>query len=121
MKKMMAVTAATVMGLSTLFSSALPAVAGRVGGPTRTVNMVYGADCDDYSVTFRGGQRARVWAVGDGDIDIVIYDAAGNTVVSDTLSDRSPVVSWTPRYTRTYTICVKNAEVYDVDYVVFTN
>jgi len=119
--RLFAQASATLALLAVTTAAVTPVVAESLNGPTRTFETVAARDCDDYNVTFRGGERARVWATGDGDIDIVIYDAAGNRIVSDTLSDARPSVAWTPPSTRTYKICVDNTTGSEIDYVLRTN
>jgi len=76
---------------------------------------------DIYLVRFCGGKEARVFAVGDGDIDIKVYDSNGLLVDMNDLVDIKPVCSWVPRYTQTYTIQVINRSRRTVDYVIGTN
>lgn len=98
------------------------AIAGADGGPKRATNRIVSeGDCNDYEVRFRRGEVARVAAAGNGDIDIKIYDSDGDLVVSDTDGDFTPIVSWVPSYTETYTICVENADDYDVNFSMRTN
>lgn len=114
-------TIATLIATVTLLGAALPAFAGREGGPGRVVETVLRDRTDQYSMVFRGGEVARIAAIGDGDIDLYIYDENGNEVAHDNDDDGNPVVTWAPRWTGKFTVRVKNAARYAVDYVLVTN
>jgi len=106
-----------VLGLS------VPATvrAQRVGGQGYKATRVYEDTTDVYRIRFYGHRPARVWAVGDGDIDIAVYDANGNLIATDFDDDSRPECAWTPRWTGTFTVRVINNAGYDVDYVLRTN
>lgn len=74
------------------------------------VDRVLANDTDIYRVQFRGGERAVVIVNGDGDtdLDLYIYNSNGTCVASDTDNTDYCVCAWTPAYTQTYTIKIKN-------------
>ena len=112
--------AATLSAL-TLLAAALPAFAGRVGGGIDRHDTVLGGTTDRYTMSFRGGETARIAAKGDGDIDLYVYDENGNEIAHDSDDDHVPVAQWTPRWTGRFTVKIVNTESYDVDYELITN
>jgi hypothetical protein len=122
MKQLKKLSAFCIASLLLLGLVAQPAAhAQRVGGPGRTVTTVYEGTTDVYHIRFYGRRPARVWAAGDGDIDITVYDANGHRVAWDLDEDGRPFCGWTPRRTGRFTIRVINSDDYDVDYVLRTN
>lgn len=83
---------------------------GATGGPGRKTTVVASRGLDSYRVTFRGGEPAVVVASGDGDsdLDLYIYDENGNLICKDDDNSDDVVCSWTPRWTGTFTLRVKN-------------
>jgi len=62
-----------------------------------------------YLVTLYAGNEYKVMACGDSNvanIDIVIYDAKGAQVGTDSSGDREPTVTYTPTATDTYYVAV---------------
>lgn len=59
---------------------------------------------------FYGGEPAVVEVRGDGDtdLDLYVYDAAGNQICSGESYDDREVCVWTPRWTDVFTIRVRN-------------
>jgi hypothetical protein len=98
-----------------------PAAAGAVGGPKIARTSARARGVDRFSCSFRAGRPARVWATGNGDIDLKVYDEYGHLIASDTARDGAPGVGWTPRWTGRFTIRVINNERYRVHYVLRTN
>lgn len=81
-----------------------------------TTEIVRANATDKYAIQFRGGETAIVVVSGDGDtdLDLYVYDADGNLVTSDLDNTDDCVCVWTPRYTSTYTIKIKNyGDVYN--------
>jgi hypothetical protein len=117
----------TVLAASVLLSPAAGEIdetrAGRQGGPGRTVTRVHAFSTDVFEVRFVGGQPAGVSIRGDGDtdLDLYVYDENGNLIGRSTgLSDRE-IVTWTPRWTGTFRIEVRNlGSVYN-QYSLVTN
>jgi hypothetical protein len=100
---------------------ARPASAGRVAGPARDSDVLGRGDVMRYQLNFRGGETAQVWAVGDGDIDLYVYDEYGNLVDEDVEADSIPVCRFRPLYTGRFIVRVVNAAPYAVDYTLHTN
>ena len=113
----------TGLGVLTFLSAPLiPAMAGVVGGARVTNETIYARGSDVYHFTFRGGVPARVVAHADGeDIDMYVYDEGGHLITKDTLPDDTPVCTWTPCWTGSFTIKIKNCEDSDVRYAIRTN
>lgn len=62
-----------------------------------------------YLVTLYAGNTYKMLACGDTDIaniDLVLYDAKGNQVLSDPSSDREPIIEFSPKDTDTYYVAV---------------
>jgi len=115
-----AAAAVLTVGALSLFPSPA-AQAESYNGFQTGVHTVLRGDTDTFYVRFYGGEVAGVAAVGDGDIDIKVYDSRGRLVDMDVLADYEPVCTWVPRYTQNYTIQVINHARYAVDYVIGTN
>jgi hypothetical protein len=96
---------------------------GRVPGPLKRLDSVLSHSTDVYRWTFRGGEHAAVGVVGDGDtdIDLYVYDGNGNYIGSDTDITSQCLVEWTPRWTGTFIIMVKNLGSVYSDYLIVTN
>ena len=96
---------------------------GALGGAVYTTRRVSAYGSYWFNVTFRGGRRAEIRIVGDGDtdLDFYVYDTNGNLIgKDDDYSDRASFY-WTPRYTNTYRFKVKNrGNVYN-RFVIMTN
>ncbi len=83
---------------------------GRDRGPGITDTRVLAHDTDIFRITFRGGERAEVTVVGDGDtdLDLHVYDENGNLVDRDIDGTDVAYCSWIPRWTGTFRVEVKN-------------
>jgi hypothetical protein len=92
-----------------LFGVAL-AEAGRIPGPGNDVFTVKARSSVNYTMTFRGGERAEIAVVGDGatDLDLYVYDENGNLIVCDEGPTDRCFVRWTPRWTGRFRIEVRN-------------
>lgn len=104
--------------------SKMTAQRGKVGGPIRHVDRIMAYDTDIYrGVTFRGGERAEIALVGDGDcdLDLYVYDENDNLIDSDTDSLDRCLVSFTPRWTGKFYIKVKNLSSVYADYILVSN
>ncbi len=87
-----------------------PAHAGRVGGPGSDRKVVAAGSFVYYHEMIRGGERTNITLSGDGDsdLDLFVFDAAGNLIVKDEgLSDQAAVWVFTPT-TTTIRIEVRN-------------
>jgi len=83
---------------------------GIVGGRRAGVFKVQAYATDSFRYKFYASSRATVVVSGDGDtdLDLYIYDASGNLIVSDTDYSDDCVCTWTPAWTGAFTIKVKN-------------
>lgn len=109
--------------LLALIKDAEKSTRGAVPGPIRRYSRVRGNTTDIWRFTFRGGETAIVGVSGDGDtdLDLYIYDANGNFITSDTDLGDDCLVTFTPRWTGTFIIKIKNlGRVYN-DYLLVTN
>lgn len=83
---------------------------GATRGPGVHGDTVLAGRNDVYSLTFHGGEVARVGVVGDHstDLDLYVYDENGNQVCAD--DDYTDVMycSWTPRWTGSFTVKIVN-------------
>jgi len=79
-------------------------------GTQRLYDRVQAYSKNTYTVGLRGGERTYIEVYGDGDtdLDLFVYDANGNFVVSDTRYSPNAGIWLIPNYTSTYTIVVKN-------------
>jgi hypothetical protein len=95
---------------------------GAVDGPGRKRTVVGRGGIDQYRVTFRGGEAARVFVSGDGDsdLDLYVYDDNGNMVCRDVDSSDDMICAWTPRWTGNFTIRVRNLGMAN-QYVILHN
>lgn len=96
---------------------------GRVGGPTRHYDTVNAGATDVYRMQFRGGETAIVSVSGDGDtdLDLYVYDANGYLIGQDIDYSDDCLVIFTPRWTGTFIIKIKNrGRVYN-RYCITTN
>lgn len=88
-----------------------------------TTSVVSARGTDVYNIRFRGRERAAVIVSGDGDtdLDLFVYDSNGNLVASDTDGSDDCVCIWTPRYTGTFKIKIKNYGNISNRYVIAVN
>jgi len=96
---------------------------GRVGGAANHRDQVSSRSKDIYQISFRGGELASVFIMGDGDtdLDLFIYDENGNLIGSDVDATDVCLVQWTPRWTGMFRVEIHNlGNVYNV-YVLTTN
>jgi len=86
------------------------ATRGPVGDYDVTSTCVRANATDVYHIRFRANETAVCIVSGDGDtdLDLFIYDSNGNLIDSDTDNTDDCVCTWTPRWTGTFTIKVKN-------------
>ncbi len=96
---------------------------GAVQNYSATTEIIKPGATDSYHIEFRGGELAIVVVSGDGDtdLDVFIYDSAGNLVDSDTDNTDDCVCEWVPATTEMYRIVVRNyGEVYN-EYIIAVN
>jgi hypothetical protein len=79
MRKFILAAVAAVMGVGGV------GLAGAVGGPRADTTRVNARATNQYTISFRGGEAARITVAGDGDtdLDLYVYDEFGNLVASD--------------------------------------
>lgn len=96
---------------------------GAVGGPKYDYSSVSAYSTATYRINFVGGERAVVAVVGDGDtdLDLYIYDSNGNLIASDTDYTDNCVCVWTPRWTGSFSIRIKNRGGVYNNYYLQTN
>ncbi|MDR2361130.1 MAG: hypothetical protein LBD91_00155 [Prevotellaceae bacterium] len=103
--------------------SQVVATKGRVLGPARVSRRVYANSTYTDYVVFEGQELAEVLVVGDGDtdLDLYVYDENNNSIGSDTDYTDTCYVSFTPKWTGSFKVVVKNrGNVYN-DYTLLTN
>lgn len=96
---------------------------GAVGGPRRSVDVVYGRSTDTYQINFVAGYLAEIAVSGDGDtdLDLYVYDGNGNLIARDADYSDDCYVSWVPRWTGRFIIKVVNRGPVSNRYVIMTN
>lgn len=114
---------ATLLALADGIDVAASGHRGAVGGASRWTETVKANTTDVYRIRFAAGQTAAVFVSGDGDtdLDLYIYDENGNLITKDDDYTDDCYCSWTPRWTGTFVIKIKNrGNVYN-RYVIYTN
>lgn len=104
----------------------IPASSGTLGargGAKYNKSRVEAKDTDRYTMTFVGGEIARVVVSGDGDtdLDLYIYDEDGNLITKDDDYTDDCIVQWTPKWTGKFTISIKNRGTVYNEYEIATN
>lgn len=69
-----------------------------------------------YLVTLYAGNEYKVMACGDANVanvDVVLYDAKGVQLATDTTGDREPAISFTPTATDSYYVAVHATKLND--------
>ena len=111
----------TVMAL--VGSVSMPVFAGAVGGARSGHFSVNAGATDSFTMRFYGGQLASVIVQGDGDtdLDVYVYDAAGNLITKDDDYGDSCVVQWRPYWTGMFRIKVVNRGTVYNNYSIESN
>jgi len=96
--------------LLALINDAKKASRSPVNGVIRHTDRVNANSTDVYTVRCRGGEPTTVIVSGDGDtdLDLYVYDANGNLGAYDNDGTDDCVVTFTPRYTGSFKIKIKN-------------
>lgn len=83
---------------------------GSIVGAKTIRDCVRGNTTDVWKCRFRGGETALVIVVGDGDtdLDLYIYDENDRLIECDLDNTDNCVCSWTPKWTGSFTIKIKN-------------
>lgn len=69
-----------------------------------------------YLVTLYAGNEYKFLACGDeqaANVDLVLYDAQGNVLITDVSNDREPSVTYTPTVTDTFYLAVHGSRLND--------
>lgn len=90
--------------------SGQPAEMGATGGGIQTTRTVDAFTTNSYTIHFLGGRLAEVVVIGDGDtdLDVYVYDENGHLIAQDLGMTDNCYVSWTPRWSGTFTVKVRN-------------
>lgn len=102
--------AAGLLAIAAIAGVAMPVHAGAEGGPILKRDRVSASSQRVYTLRCNANAWTTLAMVGDGDtdLDIFVYDAAGNLVASDiNLTDRA-VVRWYSLERQSYTVIVMN-------------
>ena len=99
------------------YANALVAGIGMTSGTTSVKSHA----SDSYDYNFVGGYPASAGISGDGDtdLDLYVYDQYGNLACSSTEDEDTEVCSWTPKWTGSFRIVVKNrGSVYNKYFII---
>lgn len=69
-----------------------------------------------YLITLYAGNEYKFMVCGDNNaanLDIVLYDAQGNVLITDNGNDREPMVNYTPTATDTFYLAVHGSRLND--------
>ncbi|MGB4205133.1 MAG: hypothetical protein WBJ84_05870 [Bacteroidales bacterium] len=96
---------------------------GAVGGAKYATHRVDARSTDSFKIRFYGNETATVIVSGDGDtdLDLYVYDENDNLVGQDNDYSDDCVVTWTPRWTGSFTIKVVNRGYVYNRYIIATN
>lgn len=111
------------VGLWAALVCAAMAQGGEERGPGVGVGTVAGYDSSTFHERYRGGELAVVILVGDGstDLDLLVYDEAGDLVTSSANARDRESVSWTPPRTGWYRIVVRNYGAWSNRFTIMNN
>lgn len=86
------------------------AYGGGLDGPMRGEHVIPGKGTHYQTVRFQGGEDAIVIVSGDGDsdLDLFIHDGNNNIVCSDDDTSDLAMCRWTPNYSASYRLRIKN-------------
>jgi hypothetical protein len=78
---------------------------------------------DIYTVRYNANELARATLIAGGnfDLDLFVYDSAGNLAAYDNDSTSIGICVWTPPQTGDYRLRVKNTTANYVNYLILTN
>jgi hypothetical protein len=71
-----------------------------------------------YLITLYAGNEYKFLACGDdnaSNVDLVLYDAQGNVLITDTSNDREPVLSFIPTMSDTFYLAVHGTRLNGAD------
>ena len=112
------VGAALIAGFA--IASPLTAKADATYGARNFYDTVTAGSTTTEYITFNAGERAEAAAVGNGDIDMYVYDSSGNLVTGDTVHV-NPDCVWYPSSTEQYRIVIVNHEAYTATFELLTD
>ena len=86
-------------------------------------DRVLARSTDSYKLKFDGGRLAEILIKGDHDtdLDLYVYDENNHEICKDTDSTDTMYCKWTPRWTGTFTIKIKNLGSISNIYTLATN
>lgn len=83
---------------------------------TQTTTTLGAGEHRVYLITLFAGNEYRFLACGDdngANLDLVLYDAQGNVVLTDTSNDRDPKLDYIPTVTESFYLAVHASRVND--------
>jgi len=94
-----------------------------VGGPRELQGVLPSGSADSWTIHFLGERPARIDAAGDGagDVDCLVYDAAGALVQFDIDAADRCTLRWTPARTAAFRVVVRNVGARADRYTLRTN
>lgn len=100
----------SMMTLAAIAATNSPALAGARPSAVSHIDCVLPFDTDTYRILLRGGERAYIEVIGDGDtdLDMFVYDEEGYLVGSDTDSTDHCLVVLSPRWSSEFRVEVRN-------------
>lgn len=109
--------------INQLVNGAKAGAKGARGGSKRHVDIVRSHATDVYELTFRGGETAEVFVSGDGDsdLDLFVYDENGGLICLDDDQTDDCYCRWTPRWTGSFSVKIKNLGGIANRYLLLTN
>lgn len=87
-----------------------PKTMGATGGPVQIIDCVRGGYTDIWTIRYDGGRLAQVGVIGDGDtdLDVIVFDQNGHLIGSDLDATDRCLVGWTPKWTGTFKVHIRN-------------
>ncbi len=71
-----------------------------------------------HTVWFEEGEPARIYAAGEGDLDLYVYDRFGQLVAHDNSALFTAACDWTPLGTGEYLVKLVNNDGLHMDYLL---
>lgn len=114
---------ATLLALANSIDVPKTSVRGAVGGAKRHTDLVKAHSTDVYHIKFYAGRTAEIFVSGDGDsdLDLYVYDENGNLIKKDIDYSDDCYVSWTPKWTGSFTVKIVNRGNICNRYTLWTN
>ncbi len=88
----------------------IPTSPTKLGGPTRSLNIIAAMGTDTYTFHFSKEEPVSLIVRGDGytDLDVYVYDSNGNLILSDEDYTDDCLMEWTPKANEAYRVVIKN-------------